>query len=90
VVPVEVVVNPTSSSVTTPSGLVVPGGDYDVTFTPAGGTTARSLAGALPTVPAGLYPASWVNANGIPKQLAFGWVASTGSKIDYHEIVTRR
>jgi large repetitive protein len=84
-VPVEVVYNPSSSSVTTGSGLVVPGGDYDVTFTPIGGT-ARSLVGALPVVPAGLYPASWVSANGFPKQLAFGWVASTGSNTDYHEI----
>ena len=84
-VPVEVVYNPSSSSVTTASGLVVPAGDYDVTFTPVGGT-ARSLVGALPVVPAGLYPASWVNANGFPKQLAFGWVASTGSNTDYHEI----
>ena len=64
---------------------MVPAGDYDVTFTPVGGT-ARSLVGALPMVPAGLYPASWVNANGIPKQLAFGWVASTGAATDYHEI----
>jgi putative Ig domain-containing protein len=84
-VPVEVVYNPSPSSVTTASGLVVPGGDYDVTFTPVGGT-ARSLVGALPVVPAGLYPASWVSANGFPKQLAFGWVASTGSNTDYHEI----
>ena len=37
-------------------------------------------------VPSGLYPASWVNASGFPKQLAFGWVASTGSVTDYHEI----
>ena len=85
VVPVEVVYNPSSLSVTTPSGLVVPGGDYDVTFTPVGGTV-KSLVGALPTVPSGLYPASWVNASGYPKQLAFGWVASTGSVTDYHEI----
>src|SRR6202046_2757823 len=84
-VPVEVVYNPSSSSVTTPSGLVVPGGDYDVTFTPVGGT-ARSLVGALPTVPAGLYPSSWVSSSGFPKQLAFGWVASTGANTDYHEI----
>jgi Bacterial lectin len=54
VVPVEVVYNPSSSSVTTPSGLVV--------------------------------PASWVSANGFPKQLAFGWVGSTGSVTDFHEI----
>jgi hypothetical protein len=84
-VPVEVVFNPTSSSVTTPSGLVVPAGDGDVTFTPVGGA-AISEVGPLPTVPAGLYPSSWVSANGIPKQLAFGWVASTGASVDYHEI----
>ena len=84
-VPVEVVFNPSSSSVTTASGLVVPAGDYDVTFTPVGGT-ARTLLGALPVVPSGLYPSSWVNANGIPKQLAFGWVGSTGSVTDFHEI----
>jgi uncharacterized repeat protein (TIGR01451 family) len=84
-VPVEVVYNPSSSPVTTASGLTVPAGDYDVTFTPVGGA-ARSLVGGLPVVPAGLYPASWVNANGFPKQLTFGWVASTGSNTDYHEI----
>jgi hypothetical protein len=85
VVPVEVVFNPSSSSVTTASGLTVPAGDYDVHFTPVGGA-ARDLVGALPVVPAGIYPASWVAANGIPKQLAFGWVASTGGSTDYHEI----
>src|ERR1700733_3816926 len=84
-VPVEVVFNPTSSPVTTASGLVVPAGDYDVKFTPVGGT-AKSLVGALPVVPSGLYPASWVSSGGIPKQLVFGWVASTGSITDYHEI----
>ena len=84
-VPVEVVYNPSSSSVTTASGLAVPAGDYDITFTPVGGP-ARNLVGALPVVPAGLYPASWINTNGFPKQLAFGWVASTGSNTDYHEI----
>ena len=50
------------------------------------GGTARSLVGALPVVPSGLYPASWVNASGFPKQLAFGWVGSTGSVTDFHEI----
>ena len=84
-IPVEVVFNPTSSSVTTASGLVVPAGDYDVTFTPVGGTQ-QSLVHSLPVVPSGLYPSSWVSSNGIPKQLVFGWVASTGSITDYHEI----
>jgi large repetitive protein len=84
-VPVEVVINPTSSALTTASGLVVPAGNYEVAFTPIGGS-ARTLTGALPVVPSGLYPASWVNANGIPKQLAFGWLGSTGSVTDTHEI----
>jgi hypothetical protein len=84
-IPVEVVFNPTSSSVTTPSGLVVPAGDGEVSFTPVGGAATTEV-GPLPTVPAGLYPSSWVGANGIPKQLAFGWVASTGASVDYHEI----
>jgi uncharacterized repeat protein (TIGR01451 family) len=84
-IPVEVVINPTSSMLTTASGLSVPAGDYDVTFTPIGGP-AKSLVGALPTVPSGLYPSSWVNSAGIPKQLVFGWVASTGAVLDYHEI----
>ncbi|HEY4991302.1 MAG TPA: putative Ig domain-containing protein [Nakamurella sp.] len=84
-VPVEVVYNPSSVSVTTPSGLVVPAGSYDVTFTPVGGA-ARTMVGALPVVPAGLYPASWVSASGFPKQLAFGWVGSTGSVTDFHEV----
>jgi uncharacterized repeat protein (TIGR01451 family) len=85
VVPVEIVFNPTSATVTTPSGLTVPAGAYDVTFTPVGGTS-RSLVGPLPTVPSGLYPSSWVTAKGLPKQLAFGWVGSTGNSTDFHEI----
>ena len=84
-VPVEVVINATSSTVTTASGLVVPAGDYDVKFTPVSGS-ARTLLGALPVVPSGLYPSSWVNSSGIPKQLVFGWVGSTGGDTDYHEI----
>lgn len=71
VVPVEVVFNPSSATVTTPSGLSVPGGDYDVTFTPVGGSQ-RSMVGPLPTVrpgftrraglpPAGC-PSSWPSA----------------------------
>jgi large repetitive protein len=85
-VPVELVINPTGSSITTTSGLVVAAGTYKVVFTPVGGT-ARTLGGTLPTVPAGLYPSStWTTSGGIPRQLAFGWVGSTGSVTDYHEI----
>jgi uncharacterized repeat protein (TIGR01451 family) len=84
-VPVEVAYNPSTSAVTTSSGLAVPARSYVVKYTPVGGT-AKTLAGTLPTVPAGLYPASWVDASGYPKQLAFGWVGSTGSVTDFHEI----
>ncbi|GIG87380.1 fibronectin type III domain-containing protein [Plantactinospora endophytica] len=86
VVPVEVVINTTSASVTTTTGITVPAGEYRVRFTPVGGT-ARTLAGALPLVSSTLYPSpTWLNANGFPRQLAFGWVGSTGSVTDFHEI----
>ncbi|MBE1484741.1 putative repeat protein (TIGR01451 family) [Plantactinospora soyae] len=86
VVPVEVVINPTTSSFTTASGLVVAAGRYLVRFTPVG-QAARSLEGPLPAVAPGLYPsATWLNSNGVPRQLAFGWVGSTGSVVDNHEV----
>ncbi|MEV4495768.1 putative Ig domain-containing protein [Micromonospora arborensis] len=87
VVPVEVVINPTTSSFTTDSGLVVAAGRYMVVFRPVGASVSRVLEGPLPAVAAGLYPSpSWLNSNGIPRQLAFGWVASTGSVVDNHEV----
>ncbi|GAA0385969.1 hypothetical protein Acor_26600 [Acrocarpospora corrugata] len=86
VVPVEVVINPTASSVVTASGLSVAADRYKVVFTPVGGT-ARTLEGTLPTVASSLYPSSsWLTSAGIPRQLAFGWVALTGSVTDFHEI----
>jgi uncharacterized repeat protein (TIGR01451 family) len=86
VVPVEVAINPTSTSFTTASGIAVAAGTYAVRFTPVGGS-ATTLSGTLPTVPSGLYPSStWTTSAGIPKQLAFGWVGSTGSVTDYHEV----
>lgn len=85
VVPVEVVINPTSTALTTPSGLTAAAGGYAVRFTPIGGS-AQTLTGSLPTVPSGLYPSSWLNSTRIPRQLAFGWVASTGAVTNFHEI----
>ncbi len=84
-IPVEVAINPTPSPITTSSGLAVPAGDIGFAFTPVGGSLTTKFS-PLPAAPAGLYPSSWVNGNGIPKQLAFGWVASTGGSVDYHEI----
>ncbi len=85
-VPAEVAINPTATSFTTASGLSVAAGRYVVRFTPVG-QSSRTLSGTLPVVPNGLYPSSsWLTAGGIPRQLAFGWVGSTGSVVDNHEI----
>jgi large repetitive protein len=86
VVPVEVAINPTTTSFTTASGITVPAGSYAVQFTPVGGS-ATTETGTLPSVASGLYPSSsWTTSAGIPKQLAFGFVGSTGAVTDYHEI----
>ena len=85
VVPVEVLVNPGTTAFTADSGVSVSAGTYKVVFTPVGGTQ-RTLTGTLPTVPASLYSSSsYVNANGYPKQLAFGFIGSTGGSYDFHE-----
>lgn len=84
-VPVEVVLNPTTGTILTPSGLSVPTGQYKIQVTLVGGVV-KTLSGALPTVPAGLYPSStWLTA-GIPKQLTFGWTAASGLVTDFHEV----
>ncbi|WP_371780880.1 DUF7927 domain-containing protein [Streptosporangium subroseum] len=84
-VPLQVGINPTNAVLTTAAGMTVPANSYRVVVTLVGGAT-KTLTGTLPTVTSGLYPASWLNANGVPRQLAFGWVASTGSVTDFHEI----
>ena len=71
---------------TTASGITVPADSYEVVFTPVGATTAKTLTGTLPTVPAGLYPSTWTDSNGIPKELAFGWAGASTNGTDTHEI----
>jgi large repetitive protein len=84
--PVEVVLNPTSGTIVTGSGLSVPTGQYLVKVTLVGGAV-RTLSGALPTVPAGMYPfPSWLSANSLPRHLVFGWTAATGGLADFHEL----
>jgi hypothetical protein len=90
-VPVEIVINPSAAPVTTTSGLTVPAHDYEVAFTPLGGSL-QSFTDVLPTtangeIPAGTIPAAWINpANGLPYQLSMGWVGSTGGLVDIHEV----
>ncbi len=85
VVPVQVLVNPGSSSFTSDTGVSVAAGTYKVVATPVGGT-AKTLTGPLPVVPSSLYSSSsYLNASGYPKQLAFGIIGSTSSATDVHE-----
>ncbi len=85
VVPVQVLINPGTTSFTSDSGVSVAAGTYKVVSTPVGGT-AKTLTGTLPTVSSSLYTSSnYLNANGYPKQLAFGFIGSTGGSTDVHE-----
>ncbi len=86
VVPVQVLVNPTAGVFTSDSGVSVDAGTYKVVVKPVGQPTS-TLTGPLPSVVANMYPsATWLNGSGVPKQLAFGFVGSTGSVTDVHEV----
>jgi len=93
IVPVEVLINPSSSAVLSTSGsnITVTADSYMVVFTPFGGTQ-HTLTGALPStlnggISPGLYPNSWIDPiTGYPYKLTYGWVGSTGGAVDIHEI----
>jgi hypothetical protein len=89
-VPVEVAINPTATAFTTASLMVVPALSYAVQWTPVGGTQEYQT-GNLPDLNDSNYsdlgiPSSYYNSSGIPYQMTFGWVASTGNSTDVHEI----
>jgi hypothetical protein len=84
-VPVEVAVNPTGSNLTAAGGFPVPAHSYVVQWTPIGGATA-SETGPLPDATSFVPDATWVDGNGVPQQLSFGWSAATGASTDYHTI----
>jgi large repetitive protein len=83
-VPAEVAINPTGAPITTTSGLVVAPDSYVVAVTPIGGPT-QTISGALPSDDA-YVPAGWLNSNGVPLQMVFGFAASTGGSDDIHEV----
>jgi len=86
-IPVQIVVNPFATTFTTTNGIAVAAQSYLLRFTPVGAATPTTLTGALPVMAASLVTSStWLDSNGVPKQLAFGWVGSTGSLVDNHEI----
>ncbi|MEU4536425.1 putative Ig domain-containing protein [Streptosporangium sp. NPDC023825] len=88
-VPVQVGINPTNTVLTTAAGMAIPANSYRVITTLVNGTS-RTLTGTLPAVSTSLFPASWLTSAGIPRQLAFGWVASTGGITDFHEVDNAR
>ncbi|MDX6229744.1 MAG: large repetitive protein, partial [Frankiales bacterium] len=92
----EIAMNPTNAAASTASGLVIPANSYLIQVTPyatatGGAGTAMQLTGLLPTTTnntvLATYPASWINpATGVPYQVSFGWVASTGGSTEIHEV----
>jgi hypothetical protein len=89
-VPVQVVINTSSSSVTTTatttfSSLTVDADSYEVAFIPIGSSSTQVLTGPLPNA-SSILPSGWYNASGIPYQMTFGWVGSTGGDDDVHEV----
>ena len=94
-VPVEVVINSTASTIVSQEGITVPPGDYMVWFSPmssegdpgAACTPVTFRAAPRPVWRASASRPGWVNpATGIPYQLTFGWVGSTGSVTDVHDV----
>ena len=84
-VPVRVTINPTGAAVTLPdTAIEVPARSYRVQFTGIG-QSPQAFTGPLPNA-SGFYDSSWLDANGVPKQLAFGWAASTGGAVNNHEV----
>jgi large repetitive protein len=93
----EIAMNPTNAAASTASGIVIPANSYLIQVTPyttatgAATGTPMQLSGLLPTtsnntVLAG-FPSSWINpATGVPYQVSFGWVASTGGSNEIHEV----
>jgi hypothetical protein len=94
-VPVEIVINTSGSGVTAAatagllpynfSSFLVPADSYTVEFIPIGSSSAQVLTGALPNA-SSILPSGWYNASGIPYQMTFGWVGSTGGDDDVHEV----
>jgi len=82
-VPVEVAVNPTGSALQAAGNFNVPPHSYVVQVTPLTGPVVQESA-SLPSD--GSLPTGWVDSNGVPYQLTFGWSASTGASTDYHTV----
>ncbi|MDQ1580544.1 MAG: hypothetical protein QOD05_1319 [Microbacteriaceae bacterium] len=95
-VPVEVIINPSTSSTTSAgttklSSVTVAATSYAIVFKTIGATTQTVVTGVLPdlrtTAYNNLVDSSWYDpATGLPYKLTYGWVASTGGSTDVHEV----
>jgi hypothetical protein len=85
-VPVNIGINPTDNDLHTAAGLDVPAHSYAVSVTPVGVTTPITATGQLPDASAFVTGSGWLDDNGVPQQLTFGWTASTGASTDYHTV----
>jgi hypothetical protein len=84
-VPVEVAVNPTDQTLTAIGGFSVAAHSVVVQVTPIGAAPVIET-NPLPSASSYVPDPSWVDDNGVPQQLSFGWSASTGASTDYHVI----
>ncbi len=84
-VPVEIALNPSTSSATTTAGLVVAANSWVMRVGSYNGS--YTLSGTLPSM-AGYADPSWLDASGRPYQVTFGWAGSTGGSMEVHEVNT--
>ncbi|WP_406830172.1 Ig-like domain repeat protein [Pedococcus sp. KACC 23699] len=93
-VPVEVVLNPSTTEVTSRGGVSVPAQSWMVAWTPYDTAQRQSMSGLLPSqadLAAAALPQSWYDPQtGVPYQLTFGVAGSTGAWQEVHEVANMR
>lgn len=80
----EVAINPSNTAIELADHLEVPASGWAVELTGTG--KDEHLAGQLPSA-ATILPKGWLDSNGIPTALTFGWAGSTGGIDDDAPIV---
>jgi hypothetical protein len=84
-IPVEIVLNPSESTVRSSGGLLVD--PHTLTLRVGTYNGSQTITTALPVLDPADYPAGYVDPeSGLPYQLSFGWGASTGGSNEVHEI----
>ena len=76
---------PDLTDLTAAGGFTVLAHSWAVHVTPVGAGSPVTESGGLPDA-SSYVPDGWVDANGVPQQLSFGWTGSTGASTDFHTI----